>query len=108
MAFLLFCCRLRYISFEADAPVQIRRRQNNALLNALAQKTNALKSVTIDIYDNARSQETIDHTVCFCLSYALISQITLYISLPIADRTNANFPFFFLPRVRFSPPYRQI
>jgi hypothetical protein len=40
-------------------------RQNNALLSSLAHKTSALKSVTIDIYDNARNQETIDSTVCF-------------------------------------------
>jgi blocked early in transport 1 len=40
-------------------------RQNNALLNSLAQKTSALKSVTIDIYDNAHNQETIDNTVGF-------------------------------------------
>jgi len=39
-----------------------REQQNNALLNSLAQKTSALKSVTIDIYDNARNQETIDNT----------------------------------------------
>ncbi|PGH14269.1 hypothetical protein AJ80_06009 [Polytolypa hystricis UAMH7299] len=39
-----------------------REQQNNALLNSLAQKTNALKSVTIDIYDNARNHETIDST----------------------------------------------
>jgi len=39
-----------------------REQQNNALLNSLAQKTNALKSVTIDIYDNARNQETIDNS----------------------------------------------
>ncbi|KAL1985966.1 hypothetical protein VTN96DRAFT_7101 [Rasamsonia emersonii] len=39
-----------------------REQQNNALLNSLAQKTSALKSVTIDIYDNARNQETIDST----------------------------------------------
>ncbi|KAK2782056.1 hypothetical protein FQN52_001210 [Onygenales sp. PD_12] len=40
----------------------VREQQNNALLDALAQKTNALKSVTIDIYDNARDQGAIDHT----------------------------------------------
>ncbi|EER23774.1 blocked early in transport 1 [Coccidioides immitis RS] len=39
-----------------------RERQNNALLESLSQKTNALKSVTIDIYDNAQNQETIDST----------------------------------------------
>ncbi|EED23326.1 conserved hypothetical protein [Talaromyces stipitatus ATCC 10500] len=39
-----------------------RESQNNALLNSLAQKTSALKSVTIDIYDNARNHETLDNT----------------------------------------------
>ncbi|KAI2009358.1 hypothetical protein LOY97_004769 [Ophidiomyces ophidiicola] len=39
-----------------------RERQNNALLESLSQKTNALRSVTIDIYDHARNQETIDST----------------------------------------------
>ncbi|KAJ9192639.1 hypothetical protein DTO166G4_9204 [Paecilomyces variotii] len=39
-----------------------RERQNNALLDSLASKTSALKSVTIDIYDNARDQQTIDNT----------------------------------------------
>ncbi|KAL2012252.1 hypothetical protein VTN00DRAFT_4970 [Thermoascus crustaceus] len=39
-----------------------REQQNNALLNSLSQKTSALKSVTIDIYDNARDQGTIDST----------------------------------------------
>ncbi|KAI5297889.1 hypothetical protein KEM55_004115 [Ascosphaera atra] len=36
--------------------------QNNAILNSLASKTNALKSITLDIYDQARDQETIHHT----------------------------------------------
>ncbi|KAI1960650.1 hypothetical protein LOZ58_003723 [Ophidiomyces ophidiicola] len=39
-----------------------RERQNNALLESLSQKTNALRSATIDIYDHARNQETIDST----------------------------------------------
>ena len=38
-------------------------RQNNALLNSLSSKVSALKSVTIDIYDNARDQDTLDHSV---------------------------------------------
>ncbi|OXV08190.1 hypothetical protein Egran_04047 [Elaphomyces granulatus] len=45
-----------------------REQQNNALLSSLAHKTSALKSVTIDIYDNARNQESIDSTVCFASS----------------------------------------
>lgn len=36
--------------------------QNNALLNSLQQKTSQLKHVTLDIYDNARAQDTLDNT----------------------------------------------
>ncbi|EAW06590.1 SNARE domain- containing protein [Aspergillus clavatus NRRL 1] len=39
-----------------------REQQNNALLNSLSSKVSALKSVTVDIYDNARDQETLDHS----------------------------------------------
>ncbi|EXJ95171.1 blocked early in transport 1 [Capronia coronata CBS 617.96] len=39
-----------------------REEQNNDLLSSLSQKTSALKHITLDIYDNARSQETLDHT----------------------------------------------
>lgn len=38
-------------------------RQNNALLNSLSSKVSALRSVTIDIHDNARDQDTLDHSV---------------------------------------------
>lgn len=44
-------------------PIAPENRQNNAYLESLSQKTNALKSVTINIYDNARNHETIDNTV---------------------------------------------
>lgn len=37
-------------------------RQNNALLSSLSAKTSQLKHITLDIYDNARSQETLDNT----------------------------------------------
>ncbi|KKK20286.1 hypothetical protein P175DRAFT_0109428 [Aspergillus ochraceoroseus IBT 24754] len=39
-----------------------REQQNNDLLNSLSSKVSALKSVTIDIYDNARDQDTLDHS----------------------------------------------
>ncbi|KIW73861.1 hypothetical protein PV04_01946 [Phialophora macrospora] len=39
-----------------------REEQNNALLSSLSQKTSALKHITLDIYDNARSQGTLDST----------------------------------------------
>ncbi|KAL4965214.1 SNARE domain- containing protein [Aspergillus stella-maris] len=39
-----------------------REQQNDNLLNSLSGKVSALKSVTIDIYDNARDQDTLDHS----------------------------------------------
>ncbi|KAL4911488.1 hypothetical protein BDW74DRAFT_172948 [Aspergillus multicolor] len=39
-----------------------REQQNNDLLNSLSGKVSALKNVTIDIYDNARDQDTLDHS----------------------------------------------
>ncbi|CZT25397.1 related to SFT1-SNARE-like protein [Ramularia collo-cygni] len=39
-----------------------RERQNNDSLAALSSKVSALRSVTIDIYDNARDQGVIDST----------------------------------------------
>lgn len=40
-----------------------RERQNNARLDELSAKVSALRGVTIDIYDSARSQEVIESTV---------------------------------------------
>ncbi|KAI9835934.1 MAG: hypothetical protein M1819_001832 [Sarea resinae] len=37
-----------------------RERQNNSRLDELASKVSALRGVTVDIYDNARSQDIID------------------------------------------------
>ncbi|KAJ5125865.1 hypothetical protein N7448_005178 [Penicillium atrosanguineum] len=39
-----------------------REQQNNALLNSLSSKVSALRDVTINIHDNARDQDTLDHT----------------------------------------------
>ncbi|KXL48212.1 hypothetical protein M433DRAFT_30391, partial [Acidomyces richmondensis BFW] len=39
-----------------------RERQNNDSLTSLQQKVSQLRSVTIDIYDNARDQGVIDST----------------------------------------------
>ncbi|AEO58799.1 hypothetical protein MYCTH_2315516 [Thermothelomyces thermophilus ATCC 42464] len=39
-----------------------RERQNNARLDELSAKVSALRGVTIDIYDSARSHEVIDST----------------------------------------------
>lgn len=39
-----------------------RESQNNASLSALSAKVSQLRSVTIDIYDNARDQGVIDNT----------------------------------------------
>lgn len=38
-------------------------RQNNAHLSSLSSKVSALRSVTMDIHDNARDHETLDHSV---------------------------------------------
>ena len=40
-----------------------RERQNNARLDELSAKVTALRGVTVDIYDNARSQDVIDNSV---------------------------------------------
>ena len=37
-------------------------RQNNNLLSSLSAKTSQLKHITLDIYDNARAQDTLDNT----------------------------------------------
>jgi hypothetical protein len=42
-----------------------RERQNNARLDELSAKVSALRGVTIDIYDQARSHELIESTVRF-------------------------------------------
>jgi len=39
-----------------------RERQNNSRLSELSAKVTALRGVTVDIYDNARSQDVIDNT----------------------------------------------
>ncbi|KAK0708348.1 hypothetical protein B0H67DRAFT_494623 [Lasiosphaeris hirsuta] len=39
-----------------------RERQNNARLDELSAKVSALRGVTIDIFDSARSHEVIDST----------------------------------------------
>lgn len=39
-----------------------REQQNNALLSSLSSKVSALKSVTIDIHDNAHDHNTLDHS----------------------------------------------
>ncbi|OCT53199.1 Protein transport protein sft1 [Cladophialophora carrionii] len=44
------------------ADAYAREEQNNALLTSLSQKTSALKHITLDIYDNARNQGTLDST----------------------------------------------
>ncbi|KAL3476184.1 hypothetical protein BJX99DRAFT_258697 [Aspergillus californicus] len=44
-----------------------REQQNNDLLNSLSSKVSALKNVTIDIYDNARDQDNLDHSVRFSI-----------------------------------------
>ena len=49
-----------------------RERQNNSRLSELSAKVTALRGVTVDIYDNARSQDVIDNTVCLPQGAALL------------------------------------
>ncbi|CAI4219935.1 unnamed protein product [Parascedosporium putredinis] len=39
-----------------------RERQNNSRLDELSSKVSALRGITVDIYDNARTQDVIDNT----------------------------------------------
>ncbi|KAK5946733.1 hypothetical protein PMZ80_000876 [Knufia obscura] len=39
-----------------------REEQNNALLSSLHAKSSQLKHITLNIYDNARDQSTLDNT----------------------------------------------
>lgn len=39
-----------------------REEQNNALLSSLQAKSSQLKHITLNIYDNARDQTTLDNT----------------------------------------------
>ncbi len=50
-----------------------RERQNNARLEELSAKVSSLRGVTVDIYDNARAQDVIDHTVCTCSHFVYLS-----------------------------------
>lgn len=53
-----------------------RERQNNSRLSELSAKVTALRGVTVDIYDNARSQDVIDDTVCRS-TISSLGQITI-------------------------------
>lgn len=60
-------------------------RQNNALLNSLSSKVSALKSVTVDIHDNARDHDTLDHSVCLIpLTYLRLDNIHISLSLSLS------------------------
>ena len=50
----------RQVSIQSLTPLC---RQNNSRLDELASKVSALRGVTVDIYDNARSQDLIDNSV---------------------------------------------
>ena len=56
--------REQYIppSLPSPNPPLTPPRQNNDSLSALSSKVSALRSVTLDIYDNARDHATIDNT----------------------------------------------
>lgn len=49
-------------SESSTNPLFLSHRQNNDSLAALSQKVSQLRSVTVDIYDNARDQGVLDAT----------------------------------------------
>lgn len=49
-------------SLKSLPTLTLPNRQNNDSLSALSAKVSALRSVTVDIYDNARDQHVIDNT----------------------------------------------
>lgn len=48
------------LDFSTMSEAYERERQNNSRLEELSSKVSALRGVTVDIYDNARSHEIID------------------------------------------------
>lgn len=62
--FLRTYARSIHPSFTNMSDAYERERQNNARLSELSSKVTALRGITVDIYDNARSQDVIDDTVC--------------------------------------------
>lgn len=56
-----------------------RERQNNARLDELSAKVSALRGVTVDIYDNARTQDVIDNTVRPSLSPLFLPSWTFFL-----------------------------
>lgn len=71
-----------------------RERQNNARLEELSSKVTALRGVTVDIYDNARAQDVIDHTVCQLPKAPSLGSIINFFFFVVANGAFA--PLFFL------------
>jgi hypothetical protein len=67
-----------------------RERQNNARLDELSAKVSALRGVTIDIYDSARSHEVIDSTVCSFITPKPLSLSPPFLRGAIEKRTKEN------------------
>lgn len=58
--------QLPFHSFRIRRPTNVspsKLRQNDSRLSELSSKVSALRGVTVDIYDNARSQDVIDSSV---------------------------------------------
>ncbi|KAI9787438.1 MAG: hypothetical protein M1816_007486 [Peltula sp. TS41687] len=68
-----------------------RERQNHSRLDELSSKVSALRGVTIDIYDNARSQEVIDHSTS---DYTHICQTSSMLAKPRTPPQNEVFSNF--------------
>jgi blocked-early-in-transport protein 1 len=68
-----------------------RESQNNALLTDLASKVTALRGVTVDIYDQARDHQVIDHSVRFPPSPTQTRKPLIPPSMRVQNEVFANF-----------------
>lgn len=62
LANYLLSGKVRKENFQVMPEAYEFERQNNSRLSELSAKVTALRGITIDIYDNARSQDVIDDT----------------------------------------------
>lgn len=88
-------------------------RQNNALLNSLSSKVSNLKSVTIDIHDNARDQDSLDHSVRLLpipSSYLILPILPILpiLSYPVLSYAMLSYPILLTNPIRYNMTERSI